>query len=194
MDNEDYLACDRRVLRGLIETLSVSLITDFPRPRVNLDDVDQLLTAVRILMPDVPEIGLFEGLLLVAKGQWMEAGLLFRTLADRKQCYPDSKALLGYCLSAAGDPEWKVVINEVLEADESPNATGLARLVLTQNDYANAVQAALQTGVFVEPQSMLDMKEERAAKAAEAAAATNAGQQERAMQENAASSPNYLRL
>lgn len=195
MDNEaDYLACDRRVLRGLVETLSMSLITDFPNPRVNLDDVEQLLTAVRILMPDVPEIGLFEGLLLVSKGQWMEAGLLFRTLADRKQCYPDSKALLGYCLSAAGDPEWKIVINEVIDANESPNATGLARLVVTQNDYAAAVQSALQTGTFVEPDSMREMKQQRAARAADAAAAANVGEHERAMQQNAAASPNYLRL
>lgn len=195
MDNQlDYLACDRRVLRGLIETLSVSLITDFPRPQVNLDDVEELLTAVRILMPDVPEISLFEGLLLVARGRWMDAGLLFRGLSERKQCYPDSKALLGYCLSAAGDPEWQIVINEVIEADESSNAMNLARLVVTQNDYARAVQAAIQTGVFVEPDSMREMKEDRAAKAADAAATVNAAEQQQDMQQSAAASPNYLRL
>lgn len=194
MDNQaDYLACERRVLRGLIETISVSLITNFPTPRVDLDDVEQLVSAVRVLMPDVPEIGLFEGLLLAAKGRWLEAGQVFRFLSDNKQCYPDSKALLGYCLSVVREPEWQVVINEVMEHESAPNALTLARIVVAKNDYRRALEEARNTGVFVLPESARRLNEERAAQAAEAAAEANVAQKDWAAQGTWAAA-DYLRL
>ncbi|WP_181885561.1 HrpB1 family type III secretion system apparatus protein [Trinickia dinghuensis] len=151
----DAIQASAELVGGLTEVLRVALADQFPATRADVEDIEQLLDALHLLRPELPELRMFDGFVQVVRADWHAAIETFSTLAASSQCLPGSKAMLAYCLDATSDVSWRQLALELLD---DPRADAqvrlLAQALVARNDMEDARMVALRTGRFTEPESL----------------------------------------
>ncbi|RKP44565.1 HrpB1 family type III secretion system apparatus protein [Trinickia fusca] len=167
---KDYLKCGDEILRGLVEIINLALIDKFPRSRIAVDDIEQLIGAVRLLCEPAPEFEMIGARLQIVRGDFIGAAQVFRELADKGHCLPNSRAMQIYCMSENGDGDWQVEANQMMQSETSDDAVRLLRTVVARNELNRAIEKAKATGEFEFPESLKTLVAERQSHEAEQAA------------------------
>ncbi|WP_206956689.1 HrpB1 family type III secretion system apparatus protein [Trinickia acidisoli] len=158
---KDYVNCGDEILRGIVEVLNLALIDKFPHTRIDHDELDHMTAALRLLCEAVPELDMIAGRMLIVRGDWIAATQVFRELAEKGQCLPNSRAMQIYCMSENNDADWRVEAHRMLEDETSPDAIRLIRTVVARNDLNRALEASKMTGEFAFPDSLKQLVAER---------------------------------
>jgi len=158
---KDYMDCSDDVVRGLLEVLNLALIDKFPRTRVDLDELEHLFGALRLLCKPAPALDMIAGRMLIVKGDWIAATQAFRELAEQGHCLPNSRAMQIYCMSENRDADWRVEAHQLLQDATSPDAIRLVTAVMARNDLDQALATFKQTGEFELPESINQLIAER---------------------------------
>jgi type III secretion protein HrpB1 len=113
----------------------------------HLDEADRLLAALHLMRPKFVELHAYDAWLLIRRNRMTDAAQLLRQLEGRELQVPFGPyvtALLAVCLSALGDPGWRVYANEVLTRDEDAESVGLMNLLTgkRKKDEAEDTQAS----------------------------------------------------
>lgn len=155
-----------KIMGGLTDLVTFALTEHFPGVRVDLNDVEQVLDALHALGPHVKELGLLDGSLQQARGDWQGAVQTLRGLVDAGTALPYSRAKLLYALHQCGDPQWRVEAEALRESDD-PQVSLLAHGLMARADLQRERAALARTGRFEMPESVAAMREarERAANA-----------------------------
>lgn len=157
----DYQSCSHEVIGGLVEVVNIAVMDKFPVSRVDIDDVEHLIEALRTLRPNVDKLDLFAGFAQIVRGNWREATEIFGALAAKSLCMPDSRAMEIYCMSCSGNEDWRIAANEFLESDQvTPVSRTLVLSVKARHEIVESKEKFLRTGEFVEPESLRLLKEE----------------------------------
>ncbi|MBN3857575.1 hypothetical protein G3N59_29730 [Paraburkholderia sp. Ac-20340] len=125
---------------------------------IDVEDLEQLVGALRLLSPQRAEFGFFEGWLRMLREEWDEAEWLFRDLAARGVCLPSSKGMLLQCLKARGSFGWQDEARELAREHADDEVGRLARTLLAAGDLQDAARDAARTGRFVPPDSALELE------------------------------------
>ena len=168
-EQKEYLQHGNDVVAALIETLNVGLMDNFPQSRVDTDELEYLLDALRVLCVKMPELDMLEGLLQIVKRDWTNGKQIFRDLVDAGHCMPNAKAMLIYCMSMSGDNDWMVEAEKLLQNETSPDAVLMVRAVIARKHLLDAVELAKRTGTFEMPESIVALKADRERRQAEQA-------------------------
>ncbi|SDI39795.1 HrpB1 family type III secretion system apparatus protein [Paraburkholderia phenazinium] len=133
--------CSNRLVSGLVEMLTWAARTG------HLDEADRLLAALHLMRPKFVELHAYDAWLLIRRNRMTDAAQLLRQLEGRELQVPFGPyvtALLAVCLSALGDPGWRVYANEVLTRDEDAESVGLMNLLTgkRKKDEAEDTQAS----------------------------------------------------
>jgi type III secretion protein HrpB1 len=150
----EYLNCSPDVVGGLIETVSAALLGDFPNVRADPYDIELVLDALRVLRPRVAEIGTLDGILHMVRGNWDDAMHVLRQVGESAPRFGYAHALLAFCLSAKGDPDWKQEAQHAMELNPSPDTEHLVRALEAREDLINAIRVKRAGGQFVTPASV----------------------------------------
>ena len=113
---------------------------------------------------------MLEGVLHMARGHWDDAILALREVCEIAPNFSYAKALLAYCLSSKGDAEWRIVANDVMANQPTPDSATLMKALQAREDLASAAQASVNGETFVTPASVTALVEESSEPQAEAAA------------------------
>ncbi|MFP6560943.1 HrpB1 family type III secretion system apparatus protein [Paraburkholderia sp. B3] len=159
----EYLSCSADVVGGLIETVSVALMDQFPKPTVDCDDVALMLDALHVLRPDAPELDALDGILFIVKGAYDDAIHVLRQVTESAPHFAYARALLAFSLAAKGDPEWRQCAGEVIDDHESGDAQKLVRVLIARHDLMDARRASRLGGEFVMPASVTSLLEDQSA-------------------------------
>jgi type III secretion protein HrpB1 len=149
-----------KIIGGLMELVNFALTEQFPRVRVDLNDVEQVIDALHALGPESSELWFLDGLLQVARGDWQGAAQTFRDLVDTSTSLPFSRGMLMYALQKCGDPQWRFEAQALCEGNHA-DVSLLAQTLIAGEDMRRAVAAARRTGRFDKPDSVLAMEEAR---------------------------------
>lgn len=158
---KDYLKCGDEILRGLVEVINMALIDKFPHSRIDVDDIEQLVGAVRLLCEPAPELDMIGARVQIVRGDYIGATQAFRELADKGHCLPNSRAMQIYCMSENGDGDWQVEANQMMMNETSPDAVRLLRTIVARNELNSAIKKAKATGEFEAPESLKALVAER---------------------------------
>ncbi|WP_175891553.1 HrpB1 family type III secretion system apparatus protein [Burkholderia cepacia] len=123
VDMPEYLSCSPEFIGGLIETVSVALLDNFPNTHVDLFDIEQVIDALKLLRPRAVEIETLDGLMCMTKGQWLEANQVLLRVIEMRPQFGYVKALLAFSLSSIGDPSWRQIAAEALADDPNNKVT-----------------------------------------------------------------------
>jgi type III secretion protein HrpB1 len=155
VDTPEYLNCSPEFIGGLIETVSVALLDNFPNTQVDLFDVEQVIDALRLLRPRVVEIDALDGLMRMAKGQWPEANQILLRVIEMRPQFGYAKALLAFSLSSMGDPSWRQIANEALADDpDNKDTRALVRALEVKDEVDRAIRDHRPGQPFVAPASL----------------------------------------
>ncbi|MGF6768161.1 type III secretion protein HrpB1 [Paraburkholderia sp. GAS199] len=149
----DYLNCSPDVVGGLIETVSTALLSNFPKVSADPYDIELVLDALRVLRPRVAEIDTLDGILHMVRGHWDDAIHVLRQVGENAPRFGYAKALLAFCLSAKGDPDWKQFAAEAMEDNPTRDTQSLVRALEAREDLLNAMKVKRAGGQFVTPKS-----------------------------------------
>jgi type III secretion protein HrpB1 len=158
----NYMRFDDHVVDIMLEVLGVAMRDNFPNCRIDQDDMGYVFDALTVLCHRTPELDIFEGLLHVARQDFIGASHIFQRLVDQRQCLPSSRALLVVCKSMNNDPNWQGEARQVLDEETDEDTVLMVRTVIARNDLLNAIEAAKRSGQFEIPASITALKEERA--------------------------------
>ncbi|CAE6731507.1 HrpB1 family type III secretion system apparatus protein [Paraburkholderia haematera] len=150
----DYLNCSPDVVGGLIETVSTALLSNFPKVSADPYDIELVLDALRVLRPRVAEIDTLDGILHMVRGHWDDAIHVLRQVGENAPRFGYAKALLAFCLSAKGDPDWKQCATEAMENNPTRDTQSLVRALEAREDLLNAMKVKRAGGQFVTPKSI----------------------------------------
>ena len=157
----EYQSCSHEVIGGLVEVVNIAVMDQFPTSRVDIDDVEDLLVALRTLRPKVDEFDLFIGFAQIVRGKFRDAADTFGTLVAKSLCMPDSRAMQVYCMSRNENSDWHIAANELLESEQlTPVARTMILAVKARHEIVESKMTFLSTGEFVEPESLRILKEE----------------------------------
>ncbi|MBR8218595.1 HrpB1 family type III secretion system apparatus protein [Burkholderia vietnamiensis] len=155
VDTPEYLNCSPEFIGGLIETVSVALLDNFPNTHVDLFDIEQVIDALRLLRPRVVEIDALDGLLRMTKGQWQEANQVLLRVIEMRPQFGYAKALLAFSLSSTGDPSWRQIANEALADDpDNKDTRALVRALEVKDEVDRAIREHRPGQPFVPPASL----------------------------------------
>jgi type III secretion protein HrpB1 len=171
----EYMNCSPNVIGGLIETVSTALLSNFPKVSADPFDIELVLDALRVLRPRVTEIDTLDGILHMVRGHWDDAIHVLRQVGENAPRFGYAKALLAFCLSAKGDPDWKQSAAEAMEINPSRDTQALVRALEAREDLLNAMRVKRNGGQFVMPASceaLADFEAEMSEPAPAAAVAT----------------------
>ena len=149
----EYMNCSPNVIGGLIETVSTALLSNFPKVSADPYDIELVLDALRVLRPKVAEIDTLDGILHMVRGHWDDAIHVLRQVGENAPRFGYAKALLAFCLSAKGDPDWKQCATEAMEINPSRDTQALVRALEAREDLLNAMRVKRNGGQFVTPAS-----------------------------------------
>ncbi|SDH29339.1 HrpB1 family type III secretion system apparatus protein [Paraburkholderia phenazinium] len=149
----EYMNCSPNVIGGLIETVSTALLSNFPKVSADPYDIELVLDALRVLRPRVTEIDTLDGILHMVRGHWDDAIHVLRQVGENAPRFGYAKALLAFCLSAKGDPDWKQCATEAMEINPSRDTQSLVRALEAREDLLNAMRVRRNGGQFVTPAS-----------------------------------------
>ncbi|CAM2195145.1 HrpB1 family type III secretion system apparatus protein [Paraburkholderia sp. A1RI_3L] len=164
----NYLNCSPDIVGGLIETVSTALLSNFPKVEADPYDIELVLDALRVLRPKVAEIDTFEGIIHMTRGHWDDAVRVFSRVVENAPHFAYAKALLAFCLSVKGDPNWRQSAAEAVQANPSRDTQQLVRALEAREDLLDAVRKHRNGGPLEIPLSVTtlnDEEEERAATA-----------------------------
>ncbi|MFL9984767.1 HrpB1 family type III secretion system apparatus protein [Paraburkholderia sediminicola] len=150
----EYLNCSPDVVGGLIETVSTALLSNFPKVSADPYDIELVLDALRVLRPRVAEIDTLDGILHMVRGRWDDAIHVLRQVGENAPRFGYAKALLAFCLSAKGDPDWKQSAAEAMEDNPTRDTQSLVRALEAREDLLNAMKVKRAGGQFVTPKSL----------------------------------------
>jgi type III secretion protein HrpB1 len=106
-----------------------------------------------VLRPRVTEIDTLDGILHMVRGHWDDAIHVLRQVGENAPRFGYAKALLAFCLSAKGDPDWKQCATEAMEINPSRDTQALVRALEAREDLLNAMRVKRNGGQFVTPAS-----------------------------------------
>jgi type III secretion protein HrpB1 len=149
----EYMNCSPNVIGGLIETVSTALLSNFPKVSADPYDIELVLDALRVLRPRVTEIDTLDGILHMVRGHWDDAIHVLRQVGENAPRFGYAKALLAFCLSAKGDPDWKQCATEAMEINPSRDTQALVRALEAREDLLKAMRVKRNGGQFVTPAS-----------------------------------------
>ncbi|WP_254366807.1 HrpB1 family type III secretion system apparatus protein [Paraburkholderia sp. NMBU_R16] len=158
-----YLNCSPDVVGGLIETVTAALLGNssfLEGEPEGTEDIEMVLDALKILRPKVAELETFTGLLLMRRGQWDEAIHLFSGLVARSPSYSYGKALLAFCLSFKGDPNWRQAATEAMRETPDRTTRALVRALAARDDLNEALRAHQNGAPFEVPVSIARLAED----------------------------------
>jgi type III secretion protein HrpB1 len=158
-----YLNCSPDVVGGLIETVTAALLGNssfLEGEPEGTEDIEMVLDALKILRPKVAELETFAGLLLMRRGQWDEAIHLFSGLVARSPNYAYGKALLAFCLSFKGDPNWRQAATEAMRETPDRTTRALVRALAARDDLNEALRAHQNGAPFEVPVSIARLAED----------------------------------
>jgi type III secretion protein HrpB1 len=167
----DTIRASAELVGGLTEVLRVAITDQFPETRADVGDIEELLDALHVIRPDLPELQMFNGFVQVVRADWRAAIETFSGLVSNSQCIPGSKAMLAYCLDANSDVSWQQHALQLLDDDmqADPQVRLLAQALIARNDMEDARTTALRTGNFTEPESLRALRSANEAPAAASA-------------------------
>lgn len=187
----EYLNCSADVVGGLIETVSVALMDNFPKSTVDCDDVGLVLDALHVLRPDAPELDALDGILYIVKGRFDDAIRVLRQVIARAPAFAYARALLAFSLAAKGDPDWRQCASEVIEGGQSGDAEKLVRVLIARHDLMDARRARRLGGDFVMPESVMTLMESSQAATSSSSAIPPARDEARAPAEQLSGAVHY---
>ncbi|MDE1006342.1 MAG: HrpB1 family type III secretion system apparatus protein [Paraburkholderia fungorum] len=156
----NYLNCSQDIVSGLIETVSAVLLNNFPVLEVDPYDIELVLDALRVLRPKMAELETVDAVLHMQRGNWDDAiQVFYRVIADAPR-FAYAKALLAFCLSAKGDPNWKRSAGEAMEENPDRNTRRLVRALEARDDLRAAVRTYRNGGKFEVPMSIATLSDE----------------------------------
>ena len=179
------------VVGGLIETVSVALMDNFPKSTVDCDDVGLVLDALHVLRPDAPELDALDGILYIVKGRFDDAIRVLRQVIARAPAFAYARALLAFSLAAKGDPDWRQCASEVIEGGQSGDAEKLVRVLIARHDLMDARRARRLGGDFVMPESVMTLMESSQAATSSSSAIPPARDEARAPAEQLSGAVHY---
>ena len=136
-----YLNCSQEVVGGLIETVTAALLNSFPVIDADPEDIEMTLDALKVLRPKVVELETFAALLQMQRGHWDEAIHIFSRLVANVPQFAYAKALLAFCLSFKGDPNWRQSAAEAIRENPDRETRQLVRALAARDDLQDALRA-----------------------------------------------------
>jgi type III secretion protein HrpB1 len=144
---------DKLVIGGLIEVVSLSQQIDFKSGAIDSDDVEMVISALRVVCPKAQEIDALEGMLWMSRGKWDEAILTLQSLIGKKPNFSYAKGLLALALFSKGDMSWRQVAADLEASSPTEDTKNLIRSIEARADLRDALKAYEKTGQFVLPES-----------------------------------------
>lgn len=188
-----YLSCSQDVVGGLIEAVTASLLGNFPVIEGDPEDIEMVLDALRVLRPKVMELDTFAALLQMQRGHWDEAIHIFSRIVAGSPNFAYAKALLAFCLSFKGDPNWRQTAAEAMQENPDRQTRLLVRALAARDDLREALQAHKNGAPFEVPLSVATLGDESENEPNLAAPLQGAAPPQRQTTEPAPSS-GYLRI
>ncbi len=111
----NYMECDSRAIKCLASCIGLATANYNTIEGIDMNDIESVYEALRILRHDKPWIAYFEANIQMAKGDLATA---INTLRDLLNSMPDSidvKSTLALTLHLQNDPSWEHFANEVIE-------------------------------------------------------------------------------
>ncbi|WP_052394019.1 HrpB1 family type III secretion system apparatus protein [Mycoavidus cysteinexigens] len=129
-----YLDCDDEVIWGLIDVISAAVVGDSTFQEKEGDgpdpgDIELMINAVRVLRPNLLEFEIYEAMLLMKRGLLDDAVRTINRILSLRPDFNYGKAILAFCLLRKRDPKWTILADQVIEANEPPEAVKLVTLL-----------------------------------------------------------------
>lgn len=191
-----YLNCSPDVVGGLIETVTAALLGNFPMHESNPEDIEMMLDALKVLRPKVVELETFTAMLQMQRGHWDEAIHIFTRVIASAPHFVYAKALLAYCLSFKGDPNWRQTAVEAMQENPGRETRQLVRALVAREDLEEALRARQDGAPFQVPVSVATLADADAADTDPLLASTGPAVQPAAQGQQGESvpQPGYLRI
>lgn len=119
-----YKNCPNNVVSLLLN------ITRAGRGVSDLNDLENLVSALRIVRPNLIQLDIFEAWFHMRRQQWQEALHLLQSLEVRKSHFPLRTALQGCCLYAMNDSRWVSYAAQALEQKDDAEAVRIAKALI----------------------------------------------------------------
>lgn len=155
-----YLNCSQDVVGGLIETVTAALLSNFPVIEGDPEDIEMVLDVLRTLRPKVAELETFSALLKMQRGQWDEAIHIFSRVAANVPHFTYAKALLAFCLSFKGDPNWRQTASEAMQESPNRETRQLVRALAARDDLHEALRVHKDGAPFEVPISVATLSDD----------------------------------
>jgi type III secretion protein HrpB1 len=155
-----YLNCSQEVVGGLIETVTAALLNSFPVIDADPEDIEMTLDALKVLRPKVVELETFAALLQMQRGHWDEAIHIFSRLVANVPQFAYAKALLAFCLSFKGDPNWRQSAAEAIRENPDRETRQLVRALAARDDLQDALRAHKNGAPFEVPPSIATLADD----------------------------------
>ena len=155
-----YLNCSQDVVGGLIETVTAALLSNFPVIEGDPEDIEMTLDALKVLRPKVVELETFAALLQMQRGHWDEAIHIFARVVASVPHFAYAKALLAFCLSFKGDPNWRQTATEARQESPNRETRQLVRALAARDDLQEALRAHKNGAPFEVPVSIATLNDE----------------------------------
>ena len=148
------------VVGGLIETVTAALLSNFPVIEGDPEDIEMTLDALKVLRPKVVELETFAALLQMQRGHWDEAIHIFARVVASVPHFAYAKALLAFCLSFKGDPNWRQTATEAMQESPNRETRQLVRALAARDDLQEALRAHKNGAPFEVPVSIATLNDE----------------------------------
>ncbi len=96
----------------------------------DLADLEDLVSALRIVRPNLVQLDIFEAWFYMRREQWHEALHRLQTIEIGTGYFPLRSALQGCCLYELNDSRWTSYAIEALEQKDDAEATRIAKVLI----------------------------------------------------------------
>ncbi len=96
----------------------------------DLNDLEDLVSALRIVRPNLIQLDIFDAWFHMRRQQWQEALYILQSLETRKSHFPLRTALQGCCLYAINDSRWMSYATQALEQKDDAEAARIATVLV----------------------------------------------------------------
>jgi type III secretion protein HrpB1 len=160
-NGREHLKCSSEVVDGLIELVLVAVIEKFPKISADADSIEAVIDGIRLLRPQVPELGVLQGLLDMGSSRWDNAIDVLRDVCADAPRFVPAKVLVAFCLSMKGNADWQRWADEATALNPGPVARRLLSLLYARDDLIDAIRRSYCGETFVVPASVSALSEDR---------------------------------
>lgn len=140
----DYLNCNDQIVSSFFDLISIALASYQPEQGPDIQDIELLVEAVRVLRPQLVELETFDAMIQANRGFLDDAIKTLKHVVEVRNHFIYGKGLLAYYLFQRGDASWRALATEVLEHNQPEVVMKLMHAIERQDAFHSGSLSAEQ--------------------------------------------------